>query len=36
MTTMIYLYTRYFFDRAKREAFEKLKGERRTRKMTIA
>jgi hypothetical protein len=36
MTTMLYLYTRYFFERSKREAFEKLKGERRTKKMSIA
>jgi hypothetical protein len=36
MTTMLYLYTRYFFDRTKREAFQKIKGQGRTKKMNIA
>lgn len=36
MTTMIYLYTRFFFDRTKREAFQKIKGQGRTKKMNIA
>lgn len=36
MTTMLYLYARYFFDRTKREAFQKIKGQGRTKKMSIA
>lgn len=33
---MLYLYTRYFFDRTKREAFQKIKGKGRTKKVDIA
>lgn len=36
MTTMIYLYTRYFFDRTKREAFQKIKGQGKSKKLNIA
>lgn len=36
MTTMIYLYTRFFFDRTKREAFQKIKGQGKSKKLNIA
>lgn len=36
MTTMIYLYTRYFFDRTIREAFQKIRGQGRSKKTDIA
>lgn len=36
MTTMLYLYTRYFFDRTKREAFQKIKGQGKSKKLNVA
>lgn len=36
MTTMLYLYTRYFFDRTKREAFQKIRGQGKSKKINLA
>jgi hypothetical protein len=36
MTTMMFLYTRYFFDRTKRDAFQRIKGQGKSKKINIA